>query len=214
MNVHTPAATKGLGTAALLLVAALGWLLALRPETTDLDEVRAGIQAARDQNSALQLQLLSLTKQADELPATRKRAEVLAEIFPPTAAQPGLFDAVTDAAQRAGLPADDVTALTPTEPLVGTTAPGTGVQPGTVDAGIAQQTVTVTVEGSYEEIRQLLENLELMPRAYLITSVTLGAGTTGTAYATTITGSMFLMPPATPPAAVATGGADTPASDE
>ena len=184
MNLRTPAATKGLGAATLLLIAGLGWLFALRPETATLDEVDVAIQTARDQNSSLELQLLSLTKQARELSATRRRADVLAEIFPPTAAQPDLFDAVTDAAERAGLPADDV-----------------------------QQTVTVTIEGSYEEVRQLLENLELMPRAYLITSVTLGAGTTGTAYATTITGSMFLMPPAPEPGAIDTSGADTSASD-
>ena len=213
MNLRTPAATKGLGAATLLLIAGRGWLFARRPETATLDEVDVGIQTARDQNSSLELQLLSLTKQARELSATRRRADVLAEIFPPTAAQPDLFDAVTDAAERAGLPADDVTALTPTEPVLGTATPATGVQPGSADAGIAQQTVTVTIEGSYEEVRQLLENLELMPRAYLITSVTLGAGTTGTAYATTITGSMFLMPPAPEPGAIDTSGADTSASD-
>jgi hypothetical protein len=56
----------------------------------------------------------------------------------------------------------------------------------------------VSVTGTYDETERLLQNLEHMPRAYLMTSVSLaggGDGTTTGEFTTTITGEMFVMPP-------------------
>ena len=66
-------------------------------------------------------------------------------------------------------------------------------------AELARQTVTVSVTGGYAETQDLLENLEEMPRAYLVSSVTLSGGAEEGGFTTTITGDMFVMPPAQDP---------------
>ena len=205
MNLRTPIATKILGSLGLLLIAALGWLLALGPETAALAEVRTQTEDARAQNLVLGQQLVALQKQAEELGRTRATARALAAKFPPTADQPGLFREVTNAATEAGIGPKDVTALTPTPPTVGAVDPASGVQLAASGAGndLARQTVTVSVEGDYAATEELLENLENMPRAYLVNSVTLAAGTSGGSFTTTITGDMFVMPPAADPGVAA-----------
>lgn len=201
MNLRTPTATKVLGGLALLLIAAAGWLLALGPQTAALAEVRVQIQDARAQNGVLAQQLVALQEQAAHLGRTRATSRALAAKFPPTADQPGLFREVTRAATDAGIGPKDVTALTPTPPTVGAVDPASGVQlaASTGAADLARQTVTVSVEGDYAATQELLENLERMSRAYLVNSVTLGTGTSGGTFTTTITGDMFVMPPAEDP---------------
>lgn len=199
MNLATPAATKAVGSLSLMLIAAAGWMLAIGPQNDALAEVREQTQTARDQNGLLTLQLATLRKQAAELDATRDTARALARKFPPTADQPGLFQQVTGAATAAGIPPRDVTALTPTPPTVGAADPATGVQPGSGPAQLARQTVTVSVTGGYDETQELLENLEEMPRAYLVSAVTLSGGVESDGFTTTITGDMFVMPPAEDP---------------
>ena len=199
MNLATPAATKLVGALALLVIAAAGWMLVIGPQNDALAEVREQTQTARDQNDLLTLQLATLRKQAEQLDATRDTAEALAGKFPPTADQPGLFRQVTGAATAAGIPPRNVTALTPTPPTVGGVDPATGVQPQSGPAELARQTVTVSVTGGYAETQDLLENLEEMPRAYLVSSVTLSGGAEEGGFTTTITGDMFVMPPAQDP---------------
>lgn len=204
MNLRSPSATKLLGALALVLLAGLGWVLVLGPETSKLADVRTETENARAQNATLQRELADLKQQQKALPGTRAAAASLAAMFPATADQPGLFQAVTEAAADAGIQADDVTALTPTPPLVGGVDASGAVQlPADTAAGpgaLATQTVTVSVEGSYEQTRELLANLEQIPRAYLVTGITLGAAADSNRFTTSITGDMFVMPPVPGPA--------------
>ena len=203
MNLKTLGATKVLGAFGLLLIVMLGWQFVVGPETAALSDVRAQITNTRDQNDVLTLQLLTLKRQATQLDAGRATAKALAAKFPPTADQPGLFREVTGAAAEAGIGPKGVTSLSPTPPVVGGADPATGVQLETVGPSLARQTVAVAVDGSYDETQRLLENLEQIPRAFLITSVTLSGGSEGGGYTTTITGDMFVMPPVDDPAKAA-----------
>lgn len=206
MNLRTPGATKIVGALVLLLVAAAAWLFVVGPETEDLAAARAEIQSTRDQNQVLAAQLQALEAQREELGPTRRTAARLAAKFPPTADQPGLFEAVTAAAVDAGIGPDGVTTLAPSAPLVGGTDPATGAV-GAAPAGggaLASQIVTVSITGGYDQTEQLLENLEQMERAYLISGVTIAGGDAG--YTTTVTGEMFVMPPVVRPG-------DLPATD-
>ena len=205
MNLATPTATKVVGGLALVVIAALGWTLVVGPETSPLADTRAQIQTTRDQNTLLATQLAGLERQRAELGETRHVARALAVKFPPTADQPGLFEEVTTAAVDAGIGPKGVTTLAPTPPTIGSADPaaaGTTPDPAAAATGsplLARQTVTVAVSGSYDETQRLLENLEQMPRAYLIATLTLsGDGDTGD-YTTTITGDMFVMPPVKDP---------------
>lgn len=213
MDLGTPLAAKVLGSLGLLLVAGLGWNFVVGPETAALTDARAEVTAVRDQNDVLTLQLAALEKQRENLDETRRAARKLAKKFPPTADQPGLFEEVTAAAVDAGIGPRGVTTLTPTPPVVGSAADaadaadaagttgGTAPAPGAAVAPsmLARQTVTVAVTGSYDQTELLLENLEHMPRAYLVTSVSLAGDAESGTYTTTISGDMFVMPPVTDP---------------
>lgn len=199
MNLQSPGATKALGAIALLLLVLAGWMFVVGPKSEALAQVREQIQTSRDQNLLLGQQLLALRKQAEGLDETRAVADALADKFPATADQPGVFTEVTTAATAAGIPARDVTALTPTPPTVGAADPATGVTPQTGPAELARQTVTVTVNGDYAQTQDLLENLESMDRAYLVSSIAVTADAEGGGFATTVTGDMFVMPPAKDP---------------
>jgi Tfp pilus assembly protein PilO len=202
MDLGTPKATKALGGISLLAVAAASWVLAVGPQTSKLNETRAEVESARQQNEVLTQQLGQLRQQRTQLTATRQDARRLAEQFPPTADQPGLFREVTEAAVAAGIGPKGVTTLAPTPPVIGGTQNGVPAVPPTGGNGLlASQTVSVSVTGSYDQTQTLLENLEHMPRAFLIDSVSLsgGEGETGAVYTTTITGQMFVMPPVTDP---------------
>lgn len=213
MKLGTPAGTKLVGALSLLVVSGLGWTFVVGPETAALSEVRTQVENTRDQNDVLALQLISLEKQRKNLGKTRATAIALAEKFPTTADQPGLFETVTAAAEEAGIGADGVTTLAPTPPAiegVDPTAPvaaaPAAADPATTDPAataatgmLARQTVSVSVTGTYDDTQRLLENLEQLTRAFLITTVTLGGGEESGAYVTTITGDMFVMPPVQDP---------------
>src|SRR5689334_19861299 len=121
MDLGTPTATKVVGGLSLLAVAALGWTLVVGPETGTLSERREQVEMTRTQNQQLATQLTALERQRDALGATRRIAAALAEQFPPTADQPGLFEEVTAAAVEAGIGAEGVTTLSPTPPTIGAT---------------------------------------------------------------------------------------------
>lgn len=208
MNLATPGATKLVGSLSLLVVAGLGWLLVVGPETDALAQVRAEVTTVRDQNAVLTSQLAVLEQQREGLATTRRDARRLAALFPPTADQPGMFEQVTAAAVDAGIGPQGVTTLTPTPPVLGTADPAAPAAEATTDPAaapvtggqlLARQTVTVAVTGTYEETERLLENLEHMRRAYLVTAVSLAGGAEGGEFTTTITGDMFVMPPVVDP---------------
>lgn len=201
MDLGTPTATKVVGGLSMLAILGLGWTLVVGPETNRLSETRQEVADTRDQNAVLQSRLAVLKKEAEQLGQTRRTAHQLAEKFPPTADQPGMFEEVTTAAVDAGIGPKGVTTLAPTPPSVGDPTSGTTstTSGATGTRLLARQTVQVSVTGSYEETEQLLENLEHMPRAYLITSLSLSGGTEGGTYTTTISGDMFVMPPVKDP---------------
>jgi Tfp pilus assembly protein PilO len=215
MKLGSLVATKLLGPLALVLLAGIGWFLLMSPQTNTLTEVNTEIEAARSQSTSLRHQLRVLQDLQQHLNDTRTTAKALATKFPPTAAQPELFRAVTAAAANAGIPARRLTTLTPTPPVAGS-GKSTGAAPlpsagasATPATDVAAQVVSLSVEGSYEEITLLVQNLERMPRAYLITSLTLSAGATPGTFTATIVGTMFAMPPAQDPALATVAPSDT-----
>ncbi|MDX6250144.1 MAG: hypothetical protein QOF10_3504 [Kribbellaceae bacterium] len=200
MSWSSAATTKILGAVALLVISAAGWLLVLSPQTGELADVRTQIESTRDQNDKLRLEFFKLDAQRKQLPTTRATARALAALFPPTADQPTLFKAVTAAAAQAGIPADDVTELTAAAPVAGSSGADKAQLPGESAGGdLAGQLVTISVQGSYDEIQRLVENLEDLSRAYLVSALTLGVGDPSGTYTATVAGLMFVMPAAPDP---------------
>jgi Tfp pilus assembly protein PilO len=202
MDLSSPKASKIVGGLSLLGVGALSWVLVLGPETSTLADKRLEIEAARQQNLVLTQQLSQLEQQQSELQRTRRIARDLEAKFPPTADQPGLFEEVTAAAVDAGIGPKGVTTLAPSPPVIGSAEGGVSADAPAGGSGqLARQTVSVSVTGTYDQTQRLLQNLEQMPRAYLITTVALAGSGEGTseAYTTTIAGDMFVMPPIADP---------------
>lgn len=200
MRTTTPRATKLLGAGGLLLTGVLGWVLVVGPQVSALAAVRLEIEDTSAQNEVLDTQLASLQQQSLSLGETRHTALELAAKFPPTADLPELFRIVTAAAVDAGIGPRGVTTLAPTAPVMSGTDPVTGLP--LAEAGeskLARQTVLVSVTGTYAQTRQLLDNLEQLTRAYLITSITLTVGENAGIFQTAITGDMFVMPPPASP---------------
>lgn len=200
MKAKTPGATKLVGAGGLLLTAALGWMFVVGPQVSALADVRLEIEETRSQNVVLSQQLATLRQQSQKLGKTRRAAHGLAAQFPPTADLPELFRTVTAAAVDAGIGARGVTTLAPSAPVMSGTDPATGLPlSGGSEPTLARQTISVSVEGTYDQTRQLLENLEQMTRAYMITSVTLTGSEGAGKFLTAISGDMFVMPPLVPP---------------
>lgn len=209
--MRTPAATTALGVTTLLLTAALGWLLLVGPATSTLGEVRAKGAAAAAQSSGLARQLRTLEDQRDGLDEVRREADRLAVMFPPTADQPGFFAMVTEAAALAGIGPQQLTTLSPTAPVAQTS--GTPATPeeqaaAAAEAELAVQTVTITVEASYDAVRDLLLNLERMDRSLLISSVNVNGDAGGGSLTVAIEGRTFVAPPLVVPAATTDTRAD------
>lgn len=200
MNLSSPAATKVLGALALLGIAVASWFLALGPQASAISETHAAIADTGDQNDHLRLQLAALKKQEQELPAIEEQDQALEELFPRTADQPGLFRQVSGAAARAGIAPGQVTTVAPTAPTLGAAeAEGVGLPAASTSADLARQTVIITVEASYSATERLLDSLEDTPRAYLMTSLSVSTGSRPGLFLTTVTGDMFVMPPAPRP---------------
>lgn len=219
MNLRTAPATILIGVVGTALIAVLGWLLLLGPLTAKVSETKDAVDAAVDRNQLMTGQVAGLEQQKERLPKIRTVADELAELFPATADQPGFFAAVNDAAREAGISPDNVTTLSPTAPSLvdasgeatsetttetaptAPTTPATGTSAEGTPSGVdlAQQTVSITVEGSYDEVQKLVANLEDMPRAFVIDSLSISSGESSeggpSALTVSITGSTFVAPP-------------------
>lgn len=189
---------KAAGFAVLLGMLIAGWLFVLSPRGEGVAAVDGEITATAAVNDALRNQIRARRAQEAKLAEWRAVAAALTVRFPPDAQQPRLFRMVTAAAAAAGLAPGAVANLT-----VG--APVRDAAAGT--AAIASQQITMNVTGTPLQIRSLIGNLENLPRAFRLTTVTVASadtepgGVAGGRQTVTINGQMFVMPTLADPTA-------------
>ncbi|WP_298747275.1 hypothetical protein, partial [uncultured Nocardioides sp.] len=116
MNLRSTSATAVIGSLVLLLTGGLGWGLLLGPTLAHVGEQREAAEAAADRSALLALQLTRLQARAEDLGDTERAEERLAELFPPTADQPGFFEQIGEIAREAGYAPGDITTLSPSAP--------------------------------------------------------------------------------------------------
>ena len=211
MNLRSASATALIGSLVLLLTAALGWVLLLGPTLARVGEQREAAEAAADRSALLALQLGRLQAKAEDLGDTERAERRLAELFPPTADQPGFFEQIGEIAREAGYAPGDITTLSPSAPApLAVPAPppsptddgsGTGAAPAGVPSDLAVQTVAMTLEGGYDEARRMLRGLERLDRAFLVRSVALSASGDSSSLTMSISGATYVAPPVPAPAA-------------
>lgn len=184
MNLRTASGTLLLGIVAIAIVLAASWLLLISPVLGQTSEAKESIERSQERNLRMTTEVTVLRAQQQNLSVYEDTAEALAELFPPTADQPGFFAAVVRAAGAAGIPADNVTTLSPSAPqLLGPDgqplSPDATAAKGSESAevsDVAAQTVAVTVDATFAQAQQLLANLERMERAFEVTTLSVAEG--------------------------------------
>ncbi len=217
MNLSTARANLALGVALMVVIVLAGWFLLLGPTTAEVGDTKVQITDSADRNLLLNAQLGALRAQAEDLTVTRAAADDLHAMWPATADQPGFFRAVNAAAATAGYGDGDITDLSPSAPVavpagstglttdpavvVPTAPPAAGTSEGGVTSTpapeattVAVQTVTLTVEGTYQQAQVLLDQLERLPRSVLLQTVGLQPGA-GDELSLTVTGVTFVAAP-------------------
>ena len=214
MNSSSSSRTLVIGAVSLLAVAALGWFLLISPAMGKVSATRQETENAQQRSASLSAQVATLQKQQRELPAVRKLAATLEQIIPTTADQPGFFAAVNRAARQAGIAPGHVKTLSPTAPQVldangqpvdtSAAVPAAPAASGTSTVGdVAEQTVAVIVDADEAQTERLLQNLETMPRAFVVQSLEISTGGSEGDNSSTLTvsisGTTYVAPPMTQP---------------
>ena len=213
MNLNRVKQTYLIGGVAVLVVALLSWFFLVSPRMAQAGEIGERRAVTEQQNAASEARIIGLTKQKEGLVDERVIANALAMKFPPTADQATLFRQVLVAAQKAGIPEKNITALGPAAPVLGGPStgaklPGGGAEPaadagGKTDGGtkpavaakaaenMATMAISFNATGTYTQMIDMLKNLEDLPRSFLITQVNLSSGEAGK-FTIAIQGNMYV----------------------
>lgn len=158
--------TAGVG-AGVLLVAA-GWFLLVSPQHAQANSLATQTASTAQENSSLQMQLVQLRAQSKDLPAEEAAlTKVEAEI--PASAD--LATLIRQLSARAAADGVVLTSLSPGSPAAlsapsGSTHTSAGLAVGAIP-------VSLNASGGYFEMEQFLSDLENLPRAFLITGLSL-----------------------------------------
>ena len=222
-------------------IVAAGWFLVISPKRTEAADVREQAVTQEAANSVLRTQLKVLRAQAKELPKNQADLARVAAKIPDNPSLPALIRALTAASTTAGVEFVSVTpgepivaaaaAVAPVAPAgapavapagaAPAPAPATAGAPAAAPADVAaagaagtlaEIPVTINVVGGFFEVEQFLANLENLPRALRVKTLSVAPGVTadptkkanaddGSSLASTISGSVFMAanrPAATP----------------
>lgn len=189
-----------IGAAVLVGLLVASWMFVLSPRNAAVAAANEKVDAASAANDALRGTIETRRAMQAQLPELRKVEKALAGRFPPTAEQAKMFKMVTAAAGQAGLAPSAISNLTVSPPASASGAGASAQLPGVAApvGEIASQPVSMDVAGTEDQIRRLVANLEQLPRAFQVTTVSVNntAATAETPASTTatVTGEMFVMP--------------------
>jgi Tfp pilus assembly protein PilO len=139
-------------------VLVLAVVLLVLPKMREVSDADEQLQAAQDQEIALEAELRALEQAQAQAPETEQEIAVIEDQIPPTADLPSLFRLLQSAADRSAV---DFFSFTPGTPVV--------------DATSAYSTISaqVVVTGGYFAIDEFLFLLETLPRAAKATTIAL-----------------------------------------
>ena len=168
MNKRAPLIAAIVG----VILAVLAVFFLVMPKRAEVSERQDALEQAEAQEQTLQTQLALLQAAKDEAPETNEEIRKIDTLIPPTEDQPGMILLLQSAADRAGV---DPLTISPATPTAAT------------DAQFSTMVVTLDTSGTYFALEEFLYNLETLPRAAKVTSVTLAPGTGPTDATTTET---------------------------
>lgn len=126
------------------------------PKMNEVSETSDQLQAAQDQEIALEAQLRALQQAQAQAPETEQAIAAIEDQIPPTADLPSLFRLLQSAADRSAV---DFFSFAPSTPVVDPTS------------SFSTILSTITVSGGYFSIDEFLFLLETLPRAAKTTTI-------------------------------------------
>ena len=157
----------------MAVIAVLAFLLVVNPKRAQVAEAQTELETLQTEEITLVSQKASLEQSRAEAPANRRIIRQVEQQLPPTADPQGFILLLKNAADKAGV---DLTQETIGTPLTGTT-------------GVTSIPITMSLSGTYFALDEYLFQLETLPRAAKVVSVSLAPGTTG---ATTLTSTITM----------------------
>jgi Tfp pilus assembly protein PilO len=146
---------------AVIAVAILMVLLLVLPKSHQVSDAQAKLDETRRQGQTLVSQEQALEDAKAAAPQARKTIEDVNRRIPPVADEPGLILLLQNAAIDAGI---DLVSLSPGNPALD---PATNLS--TID-------VAVSATGTYFDVTQFMYQIETLPRAALVTTMSLSPG--------------------------------------
>jgi len=146
-------AAAGAAVIAILLV-----LLLLLPKMGQVSSANEDLAKAQAQQQTLEAQKGALEDLQAKAGENRQIIQDVQNKIPPTADEPGLIQLLNKAALNAGL---DLTTLAPSPPTFDDTT------------GLSTIVVSMSAQGTYNEVTEFTYGIETLPRAAKITSIAL-----------------------------------------
>jgi len=149
-----------------IILAVLAVVLLVLPKMREVGETEDQLQAAQDQQIALEAQLQALQEAQAQAPETEAQIALLDAQIPPTADLPGLIRQLQDVADQSAV---DFFSFTPGTPIA-SAAGNHSTLPS-----------TISVTGSYFALDEYLFLLETLPRAAKVVQLDITPSTTESA---------------------------------
>jgi Tfp pilus assembly protein PilO len=167
---------------AVMVVAFMAFLLLVNPKRAEVAGAQKDLEDARAEQISLQTELGSLKDAEAAAPANRKIIRQVEQQLPPTADPQGLILLLSHAADQSGCDVSTTSVGTPAlDPVKGFSTIG----------------ISLTVSGGYFALDEFLYQIETLPRAAKVLSISMSpnaaaASTTTTTTTTTTSGSLAM----------------------
>jgi len=144
-------------------VAILMVLLLVLPKMSQVSTAQNELDQAQSDQQTLESRKSALEDAKAAAPQARKTIAEVHKRIPPTADEPGLILLLQNAAISAGI---DVLSLSPGTPVLDTTS------------DLSKITVGVSATGTYFDVTDFMYQIETLPRAAIVTNLSLAPGET------------------------------------
>jgi Tfp pilus assembly protein PilO len=144
-------------------VAILMVLLLVLPKMGKVSQKQDQLDQAQSDQQTLESRKSALEDAKAAAPQARKTIAEVHNRIPPTADEPGLILLLQNAAISAGI---DLVSLSPGTPVLDTTS------------GLSKIVVSVSATGTYFDVTDFMYQIETLPRAAIVTNLSLAPGET------------------------------------
>jgi|SRR6187200_788058 len=158
----------------MAVIVVLAFLLIVNPKRAEVADAQSQLEAAQNEELTKVAQRASLQQAEAEAPANRKIIRQVEQQLPPTADPQGFILLLENAAAKAGVDLTQESIQSPTAS----------------ETGVTTIPINVTLSGTYFSLDEYLFQLETLPRAAKVTSVSIASGATGDA--TTVSGTLIM----------------------